>query len=190
MKLSTVLAAVFFFLLLAPASAYHTDTLQGNITSTITLQNTKIYLMLGTVFVKQGGTLVIQPGTVIKGDKNSKAALVVERGGTIYANGTSTQPIIFTSAQQIFSKAPGDWGGIILLGKVRINTASGSDTASIEGISPAVYFGGQNDADSSGLMRYCRIEYSGIALSPNNEINGLTMGGVGSRTIIENIQVS
>lgn len=167
-----------------------TDTLQGNITATTTLQNTKRYLMLGTIFVKAGGDLVIPAGTQLFGDKVSKASIVVERGGMIHANGSADAPVIFTSSQPVGNRSAGDWGGIILLGRARINTASGADTSAIEGISPAVYYGGNNDADNSGVMRYCRIEYSGIALSPNNEINGLTMGGVGSGTTIEYIQVS
>ncbi|MCI0449906.1 MAG: T9SS type A sorting domain-containing protein [Chlorobi bacterium] len=166
------------------------DTLQGNITTTVTLQNTKRYLMLGTIFVKQGGNLVIPAGTQLFGDKISKATIVVERGGMIHANGTAVAPVIFTSSQPVGNRATGDWGGIILLGRARINTASGSDTAAIEGIAPSVYYGGNNDNDNSGVMRYCRIEYSGIALSANNEINGLTMGGVGSGTTIEYIMVS
>jgi hypothetical protein len=171
-------------------SSTWTDTLQGNITGTVTLQNIKRYLMLGTISVKSGGDLVIPAGTQLFGDKNTKAAIVVERGGQIHANGTSDAPVIFTSSQPVGNKSAGDWGGIILLGRARINTTSGADTAFIEGITPAVYYGGQNDADNSGVMRYCRIEYSGVALSPNNEINGLTMGGVGSGTTIEYIQVS
>lgn len=167
-----------------------TDTLTGSITSNVTLQNTKRYLMLGTVFVKSGATLNIPAGTQIFGDKNSKGTLVIERGGTINANGNALAPIVFTSAQPVGTKAAGDWGGIVILGKARINTASGSDTAAIEGISPSVYYGGTNDADNSGTFRYVRIEYSGIALSPNNEINGLTMGGVGSGTTIEYVMVS
>ncbi len=167
-----------------------TDTLQGNITSNLSLLNTKRYLMLGTVFVKSGGTLNIPAGTQIFGDKNSKGTLVVERGGTINANGSAGAPVIFTSAQPVGSRSAGDWGGIVILGRARINTTSGSDTAAIEGISPSVYYGGQNDNDNSGTFRYVRIEYSGIALSPNNEINGLTMGGVGSATTIEYVMVA
>jgi hypothetical protein len=167
-----------------------TDTLSGSITSNVTLQNTKRYLLLGTVFVKSGGTLNIPAGTQIFGDKLSKATLLIERGGTINANGSAEAPIIFTSAQPVGSKSAGDWGGVIILGKARINTASGADTAAIEGISPAVFYGGTNDADNSGTFRYVRIEYSGIALSANNEINGLTMGGVGSGTTIEYVMVS
>lgn len=166
------------------------DTLTGNITSNRTLDNTKRYLMLGTVFVKPGVTLTIPAGTQIFGDKNSKGTLIIERGGTINANGSAGAPIVFTSAQPVGSKAAGDWGGVVILGRARINTASGSDTAAIEGITPSVYYGGTNDADNSGIFRYVRIEYSGIALSPNNEINGLTMGGVGSGTTIEYVMVA
>ncbi len=186
-----LLAVVSVFVLSSAVfSETWTDTLTGNVSGTTTLLNTKRYLLLGTVFVKSGGTLNIPAGTQIFGDKNSKASLVVERGGTINANGSEGAPIIFTSAQPVGSKSAGDWGGIIILGRARINTASGSDTAAIEGISPSVYYGGNNDADNSGTFRFVRIEYSGIALSPNNEINGLTMGGVGSATTIEYVMVA
>lgn len=186
-----LLAVVSVFILSSAVfSNTWTDTLTGNITGNTTLLNTKRYLMLGTVFVKSGGTLNIPAGTQIFGDKNSKASLVVERGGTINANGSEGAPIIFTSAQPVGSRSAGDWGGVIILGRARINTASGADTSAIEGISPSVFYGGNNDADNSGTFRYVRIEYSGIALSPNNEINGLTMGGVGSGTTIEYVMVS
>ena len=186
-----LLAAVSVIVLASSVfSSTWTDTLSGNITTNVTLQNTKRYLLLGTVFVKSGGTLNIPSGTQIFGDKTSKASLVIERGGTINANGSAGAPIVFTSAQPVGTKAAGDWGGIIILGKARINTASGADTAAIEGISPSVFYGGTNDADNSGTFRYVRIEYSGIALSPNNEINGLTMGGVGSATTIEYVMVA
>ncbi len=179
-----------FVLSTAVFSNTWTDTLTGSITGNVTLQNTKRYLLLGTVFVKSGGTLNIPAGTQIFGDKTSKASLVIERGGTINANGSAGAPVIFTSAQPVGSRSAGDWGGVIILGRARINTASGADTAAIEGISPSVYYGGTNDADNSGTFRYVRIEYSGIALSPNNEINGLTMGGVGSSTTIEYVMVA
>ncbi|MEO8512077.1 MAG: T9SS type A sorting domain-containing protein [Ignavibacteria bacterium] len=186
-----LLAIVSVFVLSSAVfSSSWNDTLTGNITTVKTLQNNKRYLILGTVFVEQGGTLVIPAGTQLFGDKTSKASIVVKRGGYINAVGTFDAPIIFTSSQPVGSKSAGDWGGIILLGKARINTPTGADTLGIEGISPAVYFGGQTDNDSSGVMKYCRIEYPGIALSPNNEINGLTFGGVGSRTVIDYIMVS
>lgn len=186
---------ILFTLLLIIAAApavlpQVSDTLPASITSTVTLQSNKIYLMLGTVSVKSGGDLVIPAGTVIRGDKNSKGTLVVERGGQIHANGTANAPVVFTSNQPAGSRGAGDWGGVIILGRARINTASGADTAAIEGISPSVYYGGNNDNDNSGVFRYVRIEFSGIALSPNNEINGLTMGAVGSGTTIEYVMVS
>ena len=111
-----LLAVVSVFVLSSAVfSETWTDTLTGNISGTTTLLNTKRYLMLGTVFVKSGGTLNIPAGTQNFGDKNSKASLVVERGGTINANGSEGAPIIFTSAQPVGSKSAGDWGGIIIL---------------------------------------------------------------------------
>ncbi len=190
--LRKILLAVFTVFVFSSAVFANnwSDTLTGSITTVKTLQNTKRYLILGTVFVEQGGSLVIPAGTQLFGDKNSKGTIVVKRGGIINAVGTADAPVIFTSSQPAGSRSAGDWGGIILLGKARINTPTGIDTATIEGISPAVYYGGQVDTDSTGIMSYCRIEYPGIALSPNNEINGLTFGGVGSRTVIDHIMVS
>ncbi len=190
-----ILFVILAFLLVRDTFVYSaspTDTLQGNITSTVTLLSTKRYLIKGTVAVKQGGAIVIPAGTVLYGEpppNPNTGTLVIERGGIIYATGTAISPIVFTSVKPIGQRSAGDWGGVVILGRARINTASGIDTAQIEGLS-GIYYGGNNDNDSSGVMRYCRIEYSGFALSPNNEINGLTMGGVGSRTVIEYIMVS
>jgi hypothetical protein len=170
----------------------------SNITTTVTLNAGTVYIMKGYNYVKNGGNLVIPAGTIILGEKatNLKGVLIVERGGKIHANGTASQPIVFTSRQPAGQRAPGDWGGIILLGRSGINTASGSDSAEVEGFGAGQgpIYGGQPriDDDSSGVMRYVRIEFSGINLTgvSGNEINGLTMGGVGSRTVIEYIQVS
>lgn len=191
MNLKKLLAALFIFFLTSNIlSANITDTLQGSITGNVTLNNTKRYLLKGTVFVENGATITIPAGTEIHGDKVTNASLVVKRGGKIFANGTAASPVVFTSNQPIGSRQPGDWGGVIILGRARINTFSGADTSGIEGITPAVYFGGNNDDDSSGVLRYVRIEYPGIALSPNNEINGITFGGVGRGTVVEYVQVS
>ena len=192
--LKKFLLVTMAFLLMVGAVSYAlpTDTLQGNITTTVTLLSTKRYLIKGTVAVKQGGAIVIPAGTILYGEpppNPNTGTLVIERGGIIYATGTANSPVIFTSVKPVGQRSAGDWGGVVILGRGRINTASGIDTAQIEGLS-GIYYGGNNDNDSSGVMRYCRIEYSGFALSPNNEINGLTMGGVGSRTTIEYIQVS
>lgn len=168
----------------------------SNITTNTTLNANTVYLMKGNNYVKNGTTLSIEPGTIIKGDYESKGVLIIERGGKIYANGTSTLPIVFTSERPAGTRLPGDWGGIIILGRAGINTASGNDSAEIEGFGAGLgpIYGGQPriDDDSSGCMRYVRLEFPGVNLTgvSGNEINGLTMGGVGSRTVIEYVQVS
>jgi hypothetical protein len=146
-----------------------------------------VYLLNGWVYVKSGATLTIRPGTIIRGDKVNKGALMIEPGGKIIAEGTPAAPIVFTSNQTAGSRTYGDWGGVIICGYAPINVPGG--TATIEGGVGTVY-GGSDENDNSGIMKYCRIEFSGIAFQPNNEINGLTMGGVGAGTTIENIQVS
>jgi hypothetical protein len=190
MKKIAILIAFIAFALSSGIAQVATDTLPGTITSTYTLNSSKRYLMLGEVHVKSGGNIVIPAGTRIFGEKTSKGSLIIERGGKINAIGTANNPIIFTSAFPAGNRNAGDWGGIVLLGKAKINTVTGADTASIEGYATSIYYGGQDDNDSSGVMQYVRIEYAGVALAPNNEINGLTFGGVGKRTVIDHIMVS
>lgn len=168
----------------------------ASITGTVVLTKTTQYLMTGFNYVQNGGKLVIPEGTVILGDFETKGTLIIQRGGKIYANGTADAPIIFTSEKPAGSRATGDWGGVIILGRSAINTSSGADSAEIEGFGPGLgpIYGGQpvvND-DSSGVFRYVRLEFPGINLTgiSGNEINGLTMGGVGSRTVIEYVMVS
>ncbi|MFD2246319.1 T9SS C-terminal target domain-containing protein [Pontibacter ruber] len=144
------------------------------------------YLLKGFVYVKEGATLTIEPGTIIKGDKATKGTLIIERGAKIMANGTAAKPIVFTSAQPAGSRAAGDWGGLIILGKAPVNLGT---AAKIEG-GVDREFGGTDAADNSGVLKYVRIEFPGIAFQPDNEINGLTMGGVGSGTTLDYIQVS
>ena len=172
----------------------------GNITTNTTWTADKTYILSGFVYVKNCATLTIQPGTVIKGDKATKAALIITRCSKIIADGTQTSPIVFTSSQA--NPDYGDWGGIILLGKAGTNQTFGGtaglgqieggiDNAAGDGLyGGGDQAGGAKDDDNSGILRYVRIEYPGIAFQPNNEINGLTMGGVGNGTIIDNVQVS
>ena len=161
-----------------------TTTLSGNINTTTTLTSDKVWTLKGYVYVTDGAKLIIQPGTTIISDIAEKGALCIERGAQIIAEGTATKPIIFTSGKAVGERSPGDWGGIIILGKAKTNRSS---EPTIEGgIGRA--FGGTNDADNSGVLKYVRIEYAGIAAMPNSEINALTLGGVGSGTIIENVQ--
>jgi hypothetical protein len=174
-----------------------TQTISGSITSQ-TWSPSNTYLLTGTVAVASGNTLTILPGTVIRGDKNTKACLIITKGAQINAQGTVTSPIVFTSNET--SRNPADWGGVVLLGNGIINTACSTcptspNTNNIEGFAtvfPEIAYGGNNNAESSGTMSYCRIEFAGVALSTtaNSELNSLTMGGVGSGTKIDHIQVS
>jgi hypothetical protein len=154
--------------------------------STRTLSSTTKYLLKGQVFVNDGQTLTIEAGTIIFGDKATKGTLIIAPGGKIIANGTATQPIVFTSALAVNTRDRGDWGGLVILGKANVNQAS----PAIEGITPSVTYGGTNDADNSGSLKFVRVEFAGIELTPNNETNSITLGGVGSGTVLENTQVS
>jgi hypothetical protein len=159
--------------------------LQGNITANTVLKATDTVVLKGYVYVVDGASITFEAGTVVKSDVTEKGALIIERGAKIYANGTATSPVVFTSGKDAGSRAPGDWGGIILLGKATTNR---STEPTIEGGVGRPY-GGTDDDDNSGSMTYVRIEYAGIAAQPGSEINGLTFGGVGRGTVIDNIQV-
>ena len=159
-------------------------TLSGNINTTITLTSDKVWTLKGYVYITDGAKLIIQPGTTIISDIAEKGALCIERGAQIIAEGTAAKPIVFTSGRSIGEKSPGDWGGIVILGRAKTNRSS---EPTIEGGIGRPY-GGTNDADNSGILKYIRIEYAGIAALPNSEINALTLGAVGSSTIIENVQ--
>jgi hypothetical protein len=165
-----------------------------NITTNTTWTTGKTYKLTGLIYVTNNATLTIQPGVVVKGVySNTGTALVITKGAKLNAVGTAANPIVFTSAKTAGSRAAGDWGGIVLLGKGGYNLNSGINN--IEGITASVnteYGGGTSptDADNSGTMKYCRIEFPGFVFSPNNEINGLTFGAVGSGTTIDYVQVS
>ncbi|GAB6282848.1 MAG: hypothetical protein STSR0008_15980 [Ignavibacterium sp.] len=181
---------VLFFVLLLVNQSFSQIVIEGDITNDLTFTADNTYLLKGFVRVKSGASLIIEAGTMIFGENSSQGSLIVQPGGKIFANGTAENPIVFTSefARAGASRPPtyGDWGGIIILGNAKINPTGG--TAQIEG--PGDTYGGTNDDDNSGVLRYVRIEYPGIAFSPNNEINGLTFGGVGRGTTVEYIQVS
>lgn len=167
------------------------EELSGNISANKTLTADKEWFLKGTVYVTSGATLTIEPGTVIKGyvpktadEVRLKGTLVIERGAKIMANGTANSPIVFTSGLAAGQRRPGDWGGIVLLGKATNNQGA---NVRIEGGIGRDY-GGTDDADNSGVMKYVRIEFAGISSEPGSEINALTLGSVGSGTTIEYIQ--
>ena len=143
------------------------------------------YHLKGWVYIADGAELTIEPGTVIKGDRETMAALIAERGGKLIAQGTRSEPIVFTSEQAAGDRRPGDWGGIILCGKARNN----QNEMIIEG-GPRSKHGGDDDTDNSGVLSYVRIEFAGYPFKTDKEINGLTLGSVGSGTKLDHIQVS
>lgn len=171
-----------------------TVTVTTSITTNTTWTANNIYLLQGQIYVKNGATLTIEPGTVIQGDKASTGAgLFITQGSQLVANGTVNAPIVFTSNQAPGARAIGDWGGVILMGRAATNAAGG--VGNIEGLAPTpdTQFGGgttPNNADNSGSLKYVRIEFGGYVYQPNKEINGLTFGAVGSGTTISHIQVS
>lgn len=161
--------------------------LTGSYGSDVTLDG-GVYSLKGYVYFNSGTTLRIPEGTIIKSDVTQKGAIIIERGAKIEALGSVSKPIIFTSGKAPGSRVRGDWGGIIILGKAPTNRPL-SPSPLIEGGVDRPY-GGSVPNDNSGTLRYCRIEWAGIAAEPGSEINGLTLGGVGSGTTLEYIQVS
>ena len=164
------------------------QTVSADITSNTTWSG--IIKLENKIYVKNGATLTIAPGTIIRGDKATQATLIITRGSKINAEGTIDKPIVFTSNEVVGNRAEGDWGGLVILGNAVNNQPGG--TANIEGITPTddTKFGGSDDADNSGILKYVRIEFAGIALQPNKEINGITFGSVGSKTVVDFVQVS
>ena len=176
-----------------------------------TLTCDKIYVLDKKIFVPDGKTINIQPGTLIKGDTsvttNSASALIVSRGGKIFAAGTQSCPIVFTSVLDPMDGSYGvsntqKWGGVVLLGRGVNNIATGQSlyispgVARIEGFSsadPRSYHGEApgvaNNDDNSGIMTYVSIRHSGATIAPNNELNGLTMGSVGRGTTLSHIEI-
>jgi len=166
--------------------------LSGDISEDATLRCDRDYLLRYTTSIASGATLTIQAGTVIKGDRDTKGTLVVQPGGRIDASGTKERPIVLTSSAPIGQRQPGDWGGVVILGRAPTNhhdSSGRSVQARIEGLTKGGQYGGQDAEDNSGTLRYVRIEYSGDEIAPNNEINGLSLGGVGRGTVLDHILV-
>ena len=139
----------------------------------------------GWVYVDEGATLTIEPGTIIRGTE--KSVLSVERGGKIMAVGTRTQPIVFTSAQGAGFRNPSDWGGLVICGKAPNNLPGGEGIAEGGIGSP---YGGTDPKDNSGVLSFVRIEFPGYEVATGSEVNGLTLNSVGNGTRIEHVQVS
>ena len=165
--------------------------------------NDTTYLLDGFVYLEDGGILNIQEGTVIKGiatpsTDDLASTLIITKGAQIFAEGTSRQPIVFTAEDDtqdlntsvLAAEDRGLWGGLIILGNASITDEA--DEEAVEGLDandPRSFYGGTNDADNSGVLRYVSIRHGGAELAPGNEINGLTLGGIGSGTTLEYIEV-
>lgn len=168
--------------------------LSGKITSNLTLKANNIYKLRGLVYVTNGATLTIEPGTKIVGEADKNGALIITRGSKIMAEGTASNPIIFTSEKP--SPKRGDWAGLVILGAAPTN-ASFNGQAGVGEIEGGInnseglgLYGGTNAADNSGVLKYVRVEYAGYAFLPDKEINGITFGGVGNGTTVDYVQVS
>src|SRR5680860_290878 len=180
--------------------------LAGFINEDLTLTNDRIWTLTGKVVVKDGVTLTIQPGTIIKGNEGTgslASALIIARGGLIDAKGTANNPIVFSSindnialgekfGSNLSESDRGLWGGVLILGKAPSSFEGDSEESQIEGI-PADdefgRFGGTDPEDNSGFFQYVSIRHGGALIGAGNEINGLSMGGVGSGTVIDHVEV-
>jgi hypothetical protein len=169
----------------------------GVISTDLHLQTGIEYQLSGLVYVDAGVTLTIEPGTRIVGVLGSGGSvgggLIITRGAKIIADGLLPDgtfcPIVFTSANWDNGPQSGDWGGVVILGRAPVNK-SNPLIEGIGGVPPAdAHYGGEICNDTSGILRYVRIEYAGYELSTDNELNGLTLGGVGCGTIIDHVEV-
>lgn len=156
---------------------------QGNINDgVVTLDASITYNLTGPLTINDGATLTIPAGTKIQGSGGTSAYIVVAQGGKINVNGTVTNPVVMTSANS--TKAPGDWGGLVICGRAPINSAV-SASAEVSGLT----YGGTNSTDNSGSITYLRLEYTGAIYNANKEFNGLSLFGVGSGTVIDYVQI-
>jgi hypothetical protein len=158
----------------------------GKITANTTWTADKRYVLHDYVGVAGPAVLTIEPGTVIYGG-DGKATLFIQRGAKIIADGTSRRPIVFTSPQRVGNRAQKDWGSLVVLGNAPINQG----TNIMEGLSsfPEYTYGGNDPADDSGVLRYVRLEFGGFEIATAQEINGLTLAGVGSGTEVDYVEV-
>ena len=200
LKFKTLILALVVFSVSCKKNSETNQPLDPNAKQTLTLQNGAVisgvykntilnvpegsFVLKGYVYFEDGSELNIAAGATIKSDVSDKGALIIERGAKINAMGTAAKPIVFTSGKAVGQRLPGDWGGIIILGKAPTNRTT---EPTIEG-GVGKNFGGTVSNDNSGTLKYVRIEFAGIAAQPNSEINGLTLGGVGSGTTIEYVQ--
>ncbi|TGD57632.1 hypothetical protein [Flavobacterium humi] len=164
------------------------NLLVGIISQDMKLYKKEVYLLTGTVYVANGATLTIEPGTVIRGDYSTSGTLVITKGSKIVAIGNETDPIVFTSNKAASERRAGDWGGLVLMGDSPTNDFTGRLDFNLE---PKYnVYGGTNEDGDSGALKYVRIEFAGKKTKDNKTLSALSLAGVGGKTILDYIQVS
>ena len=160
--------------------AANPDNFKGDVKpgETVTLDATKVYKLTGPVMVQDGGKLIIPAGTKIDASGGTSSYITVMQGGQIFANGTATNPVVFTSS----AATPGSWGGVVICGRAPMNkgASAGAEVGNAQ-------YGGTNAADNSGSLTYVRIEYAGAIYTGDKEFNGLSLFAVGNGTKIDNV---
>jgi len=162
--------------------------LTGNIIVNTKLYKKNVYLLQGNVYVTNNATLTIEPGTVIMGDYESKASLIVTKGASIVADGLETDPIVFTSNRTV--RKAGDWGGLIILGDAPTNKFGNISSVNFNTDAILSSYGGTNNSSNSGILRFVRIEFAGAKVKEGDNFNALLLAGVGNKTILENVMAS
>lgn len=162
--------------------------LAGTISVNTKLYKKNKYILQGSVYVTNNATLTIEPGTVIIGDYESSASLIITKGATIIADGLETDPIIFTSNRSV--KKAGDWGGIVILGDAPINKFGNTSSVNYGLDTSLTSYGGQDTNSNSGILRFVRIEFAGKKVKGEENFNALLLAGIGNKTVVENVMVS
>jgi hypothetical protein len=171
-----------------PSSSFVVDAndFKGTITDgEVVLDGNTTYKLTGKLQVNDGATLTIPAGTVILGVGGTSAYIAISQGAKINVNGTAAKPVVMTSG--LATKNAGDWGGLVICGKASINRVSGGASTASSEVADLTY-GGTNDSDSSGSIKFLRIEYAGAAFNSEKEFNGISFFGVGSGTTVDNVE--
>jgi hypothetical protein len=158
----------------------------GEITSNQTWTSNQLWVLGTPVNVLEPAVLTLEPGTVVIGDRGGQGTLIIRPGARILADGNAMQPILFTSQEEVGDRAPGDWGGLVISGNAPTNQGTNPRP---EGEGSSGPYGGDDPNDSSGILRYVRVEFAGIRFNEENELNGIALQGVGDGTTVEHVQV-
>lgn len=163
------------------------NNFQGTLTAgqSLTLDPSVTYKLTGPFVVQSGATVTFPAGTVVEATGGTSAYIAIAQGGLIYVNGTSSNPVIMTSANA--TPAQSDWGGLVICGKAITNKGGSNGESATAEVSNLTY-GGNDNNDSSGVIRYLRVEYTGAAFSSDKEFNGVSLFAVGAGTVFENVQ--